>query len=90
MAKKNKDKKTLINFLVEENELRRFDSLAESLGRTRTSILVEMMRDFCSEQAIVLEQRNNKLKHLDNVLAQHKLLQEEVNNRQNQMFDPPV
>jgi hypothetical protein len=74
--------KTLVNFLVEEADLRRFDGIAESMGRNRTSILTEMMRDFCAEKIIVLEQRNLKLQQLDRALAENKILQEGINSHQ--------
>ena len=64
--------KTLVNFLVEEADLRRFDSIAEMLGRTRTSILREYMNDFSAEQSIVIAQKKLKLQELDRILAEYK------------------
>ena len=63
---------TLVNFLVEEADLRRFDSIAEMLGRTRTSILREYMNDFSAEQSIVIAQKKLKLQELDRILAEYK------------------
>ena len=74
--------KTLINFLVEEDDLRRFDAIVEMLGRTRTSILKEMMNDFVTEQSIVIEQKKRKLQEVDRILAEYKSIQENVNNNQ--------
>jgi len=79
--------KTLVNFLVEEVDLRRFDSIAEAVGRTRTSILREMMLDFCAENVSVLEQRNLKLQQLERALAENRILQDEIKGHQ---LTPPT
>lgn len=73
--------KTLVNFLVEETELQRFDSVASLIGRTRTSILTEMMRSFCSEQVVEVEKRNQKLQQLNYALTQQHLLQAEASHQ---------
>lgn len=67
--------KTLVNFLIEEAELQRFDGVASILGRTRTSILTEMMRNFCADQVVELEKRNQQLQQLNDALTQQHLLQ---------------
>ena len=54
----------LINFIVNKEELQRFDAVAEMLGRTRTSILTELMRGFCVHQVVEVEKRNRKLEEL--------------------------
>jgi hypothetical protein len=71
--------KTLVNFMVDEDDLHRFDSIAEMLGRTRTSILREMMDEFSTEQSILIAQKNHKLRELDRALAENKILQEGIN-----------
>ena len=73
--------KTLVNFLIEEAELQRFDGLASILGRTRTSILTEMMRNFCADQVVEVEKRNQQLQQLNHVLTQQHLLQAEANHQ---------
>jgi hypothetical protein len=67
--------------LVEETELQRFDGVASLIGRTRTSILTEMMRNFCSEQVVEVEKRNQKLQQLNYALTQQHLLQAEANHQ---------
>ena len=67
--------KTLVNFLVNQDELDRFDAVASMLNRTRTSVLTEMMGLFCSEQILFVEQRNRKLENLNHALTQQHLLQ---------------
>lgn len=66
--------KTLVNFLIDKSDLDRFDSIASMIGRTRTSILTEMMGLFCSEQIINVELRNRKLEQLNQALTQQHLL----------------
>lgn len=73
--------KTLVNFLIEEAELHNFDGVARLIGRTRTSILTEMMRSFCSEQVVEVEKRNQKLQQLNYALTQQHLLQAEASHQ---------
>jgi predicted transcriptional regulator len=65
--------------MVDEDDLHRFDSIAEMLGRTRTSILREMMDEFSTEQSILIAQKKHKLQELDRALAENKILQEGIN-----------
>jgi hypothetical protein len=71
--------KTLVNFMVDENDLDRFDSIASMLNRTRTSVLTEMMQLFCSEKLVAVEQRNQELQRLNNALTQQHLLLVQAN-----------
>ena len=73
--------KTLVNFLVEAAELHHFDGVASLLGRTRTSILTEMMRNFCADQVVEVEKRNQKLEQLNHALTQQNLLQAEASQQ---------
>ena len=72
--------KTLVNFLIEEAELDRFDSVVSMLGRTRTSVLIEMMKMFCTEQVEAVEQRNRKLEQLNQALTQQHMLQAQADH----------
>lgn len=67
--------KTLVNFLINKSDLDRFDSIASMIGRTRTSVLTEMIGIFCSEQIVTVEQRNRKLEQLNHALTKQHLLQ---------------
>ncbi len=67
-------RKTLVNFLINKSDLDRFDSIASMIGRTRTSVLTEMISLFCSEQIVAVEQRNRKLEKLNHALTQQHLL----------------
>lgn len=73
--------KTLVNFLIEEAELKNFDGVARLIGRTRTSILTEMMRNFCADQVVEVEKKNQKLEQLNHALAQQHLLQAEASQQ---------
>ena len=66
--------KTLVNFMVDQNDLDRFDSIASMLNRTRTSVLTEMMQLFCSEKLVAVEQQNQELQRLNNALTEQHLL----------------
>lgn len=65
----------LINFVVNKEELQRFDAVASMLGRTRTSILTELMRGFCVHQVVEVEKRNRKLEELNQALMQQHVLE---------------
>ena len=67
--------KTLVNFLIDQAALDRFDAVTSMLNRTRTSVLLEMIGMFCSEQIIAVEQRNRKLEKLNDALTQQHILQ---------------
>jgi hypothetical protein len=69
-----KMRKKLANFLIDKSDLDRFDSIASMIGRTRTSVLTEMIGLFCSEQLVVVELRNRKLEQLNQALTQQHLL----------------
>ena len=69
--------KTLVNFLVEQEQLDRFDAVAEILGRTRTSLLVSFMQQFCLDQVVEIEKRNHKLDQLSAALERQRILAEQ-------------
>lgn len=66
--------KTLVNFLIDQPALDRFDAVTAMLNRTRTSVLTEMMGLFCSEQIIAVEHRNRKLEQLNDALTHQRIL----------------
>lgn len=68
--------KTLVNFLVEPELLNRFDAVADILGRTRTSILVEFIQNFCLDQVVEIEKRNKRLDELSAALERQRILLE--------------
>lgn len=71
----------LINFIVDKDELQRFDAVVAMLGRTRTSVLTELMRGFCVDQVVAVEQRNRKLEELNQALMQQAVLDAQAGHR---------
>ena len=69
--------KILVNFLVEPELLDRFDAVADILGRTRTSLLVGFMQDFCLDQVVEIEKRNQRLDELSAALEKQRILLEQ-------------
>ena len=67
--------RTLVNFMIDDDDLGRFDSITAMLNRTRTSVLTEMIKRFCSEQIIAVENRNRQLEQLNLALTQQHVLQ---------------
>ncbi len=58
-------------------QLDRFDAVAEILGRTRTSLLVSFMQQFCLDQVVEIEKRNHKLDQLSAALERQRILAEQ-------------
>jgi hypothetical protein len=63
---------SLTNFNVPIETRVRFDQICELAGRTRTSVLVELMESFILLQGVVLEERNRKLEQLDQTLEKSR------------------
>lgn len=63
---------SLTNFNVPIETRLRFDQICELSGRTRTSVLVELMESFILLQGVVLEERNRKLEQLDQTLEKSR------------------
>ena len=71
----------LINFIVDKEELFRFDAVVSMLNRTRTSVLTELMRGFCVHQVVEVEKRNRKLEELNQALLQQTMLETQASHR---------
>ncbi|WP_157573120.1 hypothetical protein [Novosphingobium sp. AAP83] len=71
----------LINFIVDKEELIRFDAVVSMLNRTRTSVLTELMRGFCVHQVVEVEKRNRKLEELNQALLQQTMLETQASHR---------
>ena len=59
---------TLINFNVPMPTKTRFDSICQISGKTRTSVLVELMNDFILSQADLLTHRSRQFDLIDTAL----------------------
>jgi len=57
---------TLTNFNVPVDMKRRFDVICHASGRTRTSVLVQLMTDYVLEEGKRLMERQRQLGDLDN------------------------
>lgn len=59
---------SLINFNVPESVRHRFDEVCRASGRTRTSVLVELMENYTLSQGKVLAVRNEEIEKVDQTL----------------------
>ena len=63
---------SLTNFNVPIITRTRFDEICELSGRTRTSVLVDLMERHIIEQGKVLESRNRQIEKVDNTLRKSR------------------
>ena len=63
---------SLTNFNVPITTRTRFDQICELTGRTRTSVLVELMERHIIEQGKVLESRNRQIEKVDDTLRKSR------------------
>lgn len=93
----------LTNFNVPCSLRKRFDEVCRASGRTRTSVLVEMMQNYTLSQGSVLAARNEEFEKIDQALEKsrrmmgfreflaHEASKEEMarQNRSDSSFDLP-
>lgn len=60
----------LMNFRVPSSVRKRFDTICKATGRTRTSVLVELMSNYVLQQGKQLVDRENELGELDERLQE--------------------
>ena len=60
----------LTNFNVPIDTRRRFDAICHASGRTRTSVLVELMTDYILHLAQLLAARNHQFQMVDELLGE--------------------
>lgn len=60
----------LMNFRVPSSVRKRFDTICKANGRTRTSVLVELMSNYVLQQGKQLVDRENELGELDKRLQE--------------------
>jgi hypothetical protein len=63
---------SLTNFNVSIGTKIRFDEICELSGRTRTSVLVDLMERHIIEQGKVLESRNRQIEKVDDTLRKSR------------------
>ena len=65
---------SLTNFNVPIGTRERFDRICELNGRTRTSVLIELMEPYIVKQREVIETRNREIKKIDETLRKTRRL----------------
>ena len=65
--------KSLTNFNAPVTVLQRFDAICHASGRTRTSVLVELMTDYILHQSQHLATRNHKFQMVDELLGENSV-----------------
>ena len=65
---------TLINFNVPHGIRHRFDEVCRASGRTRTSVLVELMESYVLTQGKVLADRHTEIRKVDQTLSEIRQL----------------
>ena len=94
---------TLTNFNAPVATRRRFDAICHASGRTRTSVLVDLMTSYVLEQSEQLSNRYRQLERIDQLLEessvlkglrsppgdQTRSLRTATQNRSYGEFDPP-
>lgn len=63
----------LTNFNVPSDTRRRFDAICHASGRTRTSVLVELMTDYILHQSQILATRNHQFQMVDELLGENSV-----------------
>jgi len=63
----------LTNFNVPLDTRRRFDAICHASGRTRTSVLVELMTDYILHQSKHLATRNHQFQMVDELLGENSV-----------------
>jgi hypothetical protein len=65
---------TLTNFNAPVATRRRFDAICHASGRTRTSVLVDLMTDYVLQQSQQLFNRDRQLERIDRHLEENSAL----------------
>lgn len=87
-------RKILVNFLAHPDNLARFDQTCRAVGRTRTSVLTQLMDHFCVSQISELNAKNATLRELDGALLEHRRLkskhEEQIGQHHDISFHPSI
>ncbi len=76
--------KSLTNFNAPVTVLQRFDAICHAGGRTRTSVLVELMTDYILHQSQLLATRNHQFQMVDELLGENSVFKGERSSPSNQ------
>lgn len=66
--------KSLTNFNAPDATRQRFDAICHAIGRTRTSVLVELMTDFILAQSQLIASKNQRFQVIDELLLENSVL----------------
>jgi len=64
-----KTNKTLVNFLIEKPDKIRFDEICRLSGKTRTQVLVDLVRRYVIEAGLELDERFKEMGRIDDLLG---------------------
>lgn len=64
-----KTNKVLVNFLIEKPDKIRFDEICRLSGKTRTQVLVDLVRRYVIEAGLELDERFKEMGRIDNLLG---------------------
>lgn len=64
-----KSGKVLINFLIDKNDKTRFDEICRLSGKTRTSVLVDLVGKYVIETGSKLDERLKEMGHIDDIIG---------------------
>ncbi len=65
--------KSLTNFNAPDTVRQRFDAICHASGRTRTSVLVELMANYILHQSQLLATRNHQFQMVDELLGENSV-----------------
>lgn len=61
--------KVLVNFLIEKPDKIRFDEICRLSGKTRTQVLVDLVRRYVIEASLELDKRLKEMGRIDDLLG---------------------
>ena len=82
--------KILVNFLTNPENLARFDNTCKAIGRNRTSVLTQLMDQFCISQISEIHAKNSTLREIDDALLVHRRLTNQHEEKIRQHQDIPI
>ena len=68
------DMSRLINFMAPDDLISPMDQICHSIGRTRTSVILELIENFIADQIPLISNKNEKLKQAKVILEENRRL----------------
>lgn len=86
----NKSDKVLINFYIDKSDKVRFDDVCRLSGKTRTHVLVDLVRIYVVETCSKLDERFREMNQIDELLGTYHEYQEKQKRLSDEMsFELP-